>query len=89
MSVQIKKGSKVAIVGRSGSGKSSFIHALYKLVKTDPGSSYKILNKDAYTIPLSELRGYFSCIPQHPYIFNQSIRKNVDPFDRFQDDEVK
>ena len=32
---------------------------------------------------LKDLRNNFSCIPQQPFIFNESIRKNIDPFNSY------
>jgi ABC-type bacteriocin/lantibiotic exporter with double-glycine peptidase domain len=40
--IDIKKGQKVAVIGRSGSGKSVFIQALYKLVKAEQDLEYQI-----------------------------------------------
>jgi ABC-type multidrug transport system fused ATPase/permease subunit len=38
---------------------------------------------------LGQLRSYFECIPQFPFIFQYSIRKNIDPFNMFTDEEIK
>lgn len=87
--LKIKKGQKIAIVGRSGSGKSSFIQVLYRLFEPDDNSMYFLYGKNALAMPINELRGHFSCISQSPFVIGHSIKKNIDPFDRYTDEEIK
>ncbi|KAI1289975.1 putative multidrug resistance-associated protein [Halotydeus destructor] len=79
----IKDGEKVGIVGRTGAGKSSLITALFRLA--DYEGSIMIDSKDTKLIRLEELRSQLSIIPQDPVLFSGSLRRNLDPFNEFED----
>ena len=85
VSLSIKSGEKVALVGRTGAGKSSLLSALFRL--TEPTSGViSIDGVDLKTLGLHDARGAFSIIPQTPWLFSGSIRKNIDPFGVHEDD---
>jgi ABC-type multidrug transport system fused ATPase/permease subunit len=42
INIEIEKGKKIAIIGRTGSGKSTFIQSLYRLVEAEGESTYFI-----------------------------------------------
>jgi ATP-binding cassette, subfamily C (CFTR/MRP), member 4 len=87
VSLNISAGDKVALVGRTGAGKSSMLSALFRLTEPTSGR-IKIDNIDVSTLGLHAARGAISIIPQEPWLFSGTIRRNIDPFKVHSDDDI-
>ncbi|KAF7996689.1 hypothetical protein HCN44_002335 [Aphidius gifuensis] len=74
---------KVGIVGRTGAGKSSLISALFRLAYID--GEIEIDGIETGAIGLHDLRSKISIIPQEPFLFAGTLRRNLDPFDLYKD----
>ncbi|XP_027205501.2 ATP-binding cassette subfamily C member 4-like [Dermatophagoides pteronyssinus] len=83
---EINGGEKIGIVGRTGAGKSSILAALFRMIEID--GKITIDNVNCRDIGLHELRSKMSIIPQEPVAFIGSLRKNLDPFDDRNDEEI-
>ncbi|KAL1937459.1 hypothetical protein VTO73DRAFT_13182 [Trametes versicolor] len=79
LSMSVRPGEKVGIVGRTGAGKSSIMTTLYRLVELSEGSIV-IDGVDISTIGLKDLRDGLAIIPQDPLLFSGTLRSNLDPF---------
>lgn len=83
----IPAGSRVAIVGRTGSGKSTLIRLLSRVNDYEDGSV--LLNGiDIKRIPKRTLRKSITVIPQDPLLFSGALRKSVDPYEEYTDSEL-
>ena len=88
LSAFIPGGSKVGICGRTGSGKSSLMLALFRLVEPEAGSSIYVDDVDIMGIGLRALRSSLTIIPQDPVMFSGTLRYNLDPFHQYTDDDI-
>ena len=84
---EINPGDKVAIVGRTGSGKSSMVLALSRIIEAKKGK-INIDDIDITNIELDFLRQSLSIVPQEPFIIEGNLRDNIDPLRQFSDKNV-
>ncbi|KAF9973812.1 hypothetical protein BGZ73_002947 [Actinomortierella ambigua] len=87
INLSIQPGERVGIVGRTGAGKSSVTMALFRIIEAVEGN-ITIDGIDISTLGLTELRSRLAIIPQDPFLFGSTIRRNLDPFDKWQDADI-
>ncbi|KAJ3010103.1 hypothetical protein HKX48_007579 [Thoreauomyces humboldtii] len=85
VSLSIKPFEKIAVVGRTGSGKSSLVQSLFRTIEPCIGSKIEIDGVDTRSMPLDILRRAIAIIPQDPTLFSGTFRSNLDPFDEHDD----
>ena len=76
ISLHIKDGERIALVGQNGSGKTTLVKLLLRLYDPTEGS-IKLAGKDAKEYRLSSYRNNFSCVFQDFKMFSLSVRDNV------------
>ncbi|KAI0507967.1 hypothetical protein KFK09_014097 [Dendrobium nobile] len=87
ISCTFEGGHKIGIVGRTGSGKTTLIGALFRLIEPS-GGKIIIDGLNIATIGLHDLRSRFGIIPQDPTLFHGSVRYNLDPLGQHSDLEI-
>jgi subfamily B ATP-binding cassette protein MsbA len=75
-SLTIEKGKKVALVGLSGSGKSTIVNLLMNFYTTNQGTIL-IDGKNIHELTLYDLRSLFSYVGQDIFLFNDSVKENI------------
>jgi ATP-binding cassette, subfamily B, multidrug efflux pump len=76
VNLRIEAGQTVALIGATGSGKSTLISLLPRLHEPPPGT-VSINGVDIREIPLARLRGAIGFVPQEPFLFSATIAENV------------
>ncbi|POS75874.1 hypothetical protein DHEL01_v205730 [Diaporthe helianthi] len=84
LTFEIEPGQRIGVIGRTGSGKSSFTLALFRFIEARSGRVL-IDGVDIAKIGLQALRSRLSIIPQDPVLFSGTLRTNLDVFNQYDD----
>ncbi|KAK3329761.1 P-loop containing nucleoside triphosphate hydrolase protein [Apodospora peruviana] len=87
-SLNIAPREKIAICGSSGSGKTSLIMAVLRMIEMSEGQ-ITIDNMDVSTIEADSVRSRLNVVPQDPYFMPGTVRFNLDPQERSSDDVME
>ena len=87
LSFHIKPNEKIGIVGRTGAGKSTVILSLMRILETSTGEII-IDGIDIKLMDIRDLRRKITVIPQDVYLFEGSLRKNLDPNNEYDDEFI-
>ncbi|KAF0683060.1 Aste57867_24840 [Aphanomyces stellatus] len=87
VSFTVQPGHQVGICGRTGSGKSSLMAALFRMVPAATGR-ITIDGVDIASVSVTTLRSGLTIIPQDPVLFSGSIRLNLDPTNEASDADL-
>jgi len=86
ISLSVEPEQHIAICGRSGSGKSSLMLCLLRMMDVTNGQ-ITIDGVDIATIACEDLRSRVNVVPQDPFLLPGSIRFNMDPTDSISDED--
>ncbi|KAJ4349627.1 uncharacterized protein N0V89_008243 [Didymosphaeria variabile] len=86
LSIAIAAGEKVAICGRSGSGKTSLILSLLHMIPFS--GSITIDDVETHDLIPGDLRSRINVVPQEPFLMPRSIRFNIDPLGQVNDEAI-
>jgi ABC-type multidrug transport system fused ATPase/permease subunit len=87
LSCSIEHGQRIGIIGRTGSGKSTLVLGLMRLLEASEGT-IRVDSIDISSIRLDKLRRAITVIPQEPVLFTGTLRENIDPFRQHLDDQI-
>ena len=85
--LDIAGGSHIGIVGRTGSGKSSLLVALFRMVEPC-GGDMLVDGVSLRELSLEDVRSHLTILPQEAVLFAGSLRHNLDPFSQHSDSEL-
>ncbi|PON24689.1 ATP-dependent bile acid permease [Trichoderma gamsii] len=88
LNFDVNAGQRVAVVGRTGAGKSTLALALIRAVEADAGR-ITIDGVSIASVNLDRLRRAVTVVPQDPTLFDGSLRDNLDPLRQYTDDELR
>lgn len=88
VTLRVRAGERIGIVGRTGSGKSSLLLCLLRMLEASSGH-IEIDGRDISTLQLGDLRSSISVILQEHFLFAGTVRQNVDPTHEHSDSDIQ
>ncbi len=76
VSLDIRQGESITIMGRVGAGKTTLLKQLVRILDTPPGRVF-IDDTDVRDYPLAQLRAQVAMVPQDPFLFGEPVRDNL------------
>lgn len=76
ISLKVEKGSTLAVLGRTGSGKTALVNLLLRLYNVEPGM-ITIDGQDIRNVPLKVLRENIAYVPQDNFLFSDTLKSNI------------
>ena len=74
--LQLNRGETLGIVGKTGSGKTTFIRQLLREYPLGDGD-IKVSNHNLADVKLEDIRGWLGYVPQDSFLFSKSIKENI------------
>jgi len=88
LTFNVEPGQRIGVVGRTGSGKTSLILAIFRFLEARKGQ-IDVDGVDISKKKLKELRSRLAIIPQDPVLFSATVSSNLDPFDKRSNTELR
>lgn len=88
ISLEIKEGATLGVVGPTGSGKSTLMQLLIKLLPVERGQ-IEVGGRDLADIPAASIRSAAGYVPQDGFLFNVSLKENIDFFSNSSMDKIE
>ena len=76
ISFSLKEGESLGIIGRTGSGKSTIVNTLLRLIDPDEGEVF-INGRSIKEYDIGNLRSHIGCVPQEVFLFSDTIEENI------------
>jgi ABC-type multidrug transport system fused ATPase/permease subunit len=88
LTLTVARGSKVGVVGRTGAGKTSLLQALFRMVHVRQGD-IRVGTESIYSVSARDARRFFAVVPQDPYLFEGTVRSNLDRYGESDDGSLR
>ncbi len=79
INIELAAGKTLAVIGKTGSGKTTLINLLLRLYPVERGHIF-LDGKDINDIPIATIRDNIGCVPQDNFLFSASIKENIEFF---------
>ncbi|OCL14026.1 putative multidrug resistance protein MDR [Glonium stellatum] len=87
ISISINAGEKIGVCGRTGSGKSSFVLSIFRMIELS-GGTIAVDEIDISSIPRQEIRSRITGVSQDSFLLKGSVRLNADPSGTYSDEAI-